>query len=60
MKKRISYLHLLIFAAIILMCSSSFPQSSGYRDRLSQVKDLVNSNELIMIWSQGVNSNNQF
>lgn len=34
-------------------------QNSGYRDRLNQVKDLVNSDELIMIWSQGENSNNQ-
>jgi len=45
---------------IILILSSYTPAQSGYRDRLNQVKDLVNSNELIMIWSQGENSNNQF
>ncbi len=45
---------------VILTVSLYTPgQTSGYRDRLNQVKDLVNSNELIMIWSQGANSNDQ-
>ncbi|MCL4279615.1 MAG: hypothetical protein KJZ60_08015, partial [Ignavibacteriaceae bacterium] len=41
----------------LIISSISFSQ---YKDRLSQVRDLVNSNELIMIWSQGENSTNQF
>ncbi|MEJ2196141.1 MAG: CARDB domain-containing protein, partial [Ignavibacteriaceae bacterium] len=49
-----------IIIPVILMLNSYTPAQSAYRDRLNQVKDLVNSNELIMIWSQGENSNNQF
>jgi len=47
-------LSLTVFLLLNTLCFSQ------YKDRLSQVRDLVNSNELIMVWSQGVNSNNQF
>jgi hypothetical protein len=47
-------------SALIVFCFSSFPQSSNYKDRLGGVRDLVNSNELVMIWSQGESQSNQF
>ena len=57
--KKVQLLYIITFAAILTGSYSTLAQS-GYKDRLNQVKDLVNSNELIMIWSQGENSNNQF
>ena len=60
MDKRLSTNTLLASVIIFITCFSAFPQSATYKDRLGAVRDLVNSNELIMIWSQGVNSNNQF
>jgi hypothetical protein len=42
---------------IFITSFSSFPQSTEYKDRLGSVRDLVNSNELIMIWSEGLGSN---
>jgi hypothetical protein len=57
MKSRLSSLVLLTLLVFLFINTFSFSQ---YKDRLSQVKDLVNSNELIMIWSQGENSTNQF
>ncbi|MFI5406713.1 MAG: hypothetical protein ACHQ1D_09405, partial [Nitrososphaerales archaeon] len=57
--KKIRLLSIVIFMAILIVNFQTSAQS-GYKDRLNQVKDLVNSNELIMIWSQGVNTNNQF
>ena len=60
MKSKISLTTLYIVFLLSIACFSSYSQTSDYKDRLSQVRDLVNSNELIMIWSQGVNSNNQF
>ena len=47
-------------SVIFLLISFTAMAQSGYRDRLNQVKDLVNSNELIMIWSQGQSTSNQF
>jgi len=44
----------------IAVLTTSFAQISNYKDRLSRVRDLVNSNELIMIWNQGDNPTNQF
>ena len=56
--KKIQILYQVAFCAM-LMFSVAVEAQSDYKDRLNQVKDLVNSNELIMIWSQGVNTNNQ-
>lgn len=42
---------------IFITSFSSFPQSTEYKDRLGSVRDLVNSNELIMIWSEGLGDN---
>ncbi len=56
-----SVLFYLITPAVILSVSfSNLAQTSGYKDRLNQVRDLVNSNELVMIWSQGESTVNQF
>jgi len=60
MKKRISLIIWLTTITIFIACFSSFPQNSNYKDRLGGVRDLINSNELIMIWSQGDNQNSQF
>ena len=60
MKVKILLIILLTSAVIFFTCVSSFSQTSGYKDRLSRVRDLVNSNELIMIWSEGIDQNNQF
>lgn len=59
MDRRISSNTIIASVIIFITCFSAFPQSTTYKDRLSQVRDLVNSNELIMVWSQGENSNNQ-
>lgn len=59
MDRRISSNAIITSVIIFITCFSAFPQSTTYKDRLSQVRDLVNSNELIMVWSQGENSNNQ-
>ena len=56
---RTLFVQFIILFSALLFVFNSYPQNPGYRDRLNQVKDLVNSNELIMIWSEGVNSNNQ-
>ena len=59
MKHRI---HFNAFATSILILISwlnSFAQTSTYKDRLARVRDLVNSKELIMVWSQGDNANSQ-
>lgn len=52
--------HLLMCTLVALLYSTSLAQITEYKDRLNQVKDLVNSNELIMIWSQGQSNSNQF
>ncbi len=60
MKNRI---HFNTFATSFLIITSflnTFAQTSKYKDRLARVRDLVNSNELIMVWSQGDNPNSQF
>ena len=57
--KKFRLFFVLTFTVILTVSLSSPAQTSGYRDRLNQVKDLVNSNELIMIWSQGDNSSAQ-
>jgi hypothetical protein len=45
--------------ATLLFVFSASTQPVGYKDRLARVRDLVNSNELVMIWSQGPDQNNQ-
>jgi hypothetical protein len=60
MKKSILSLVLLTAVAIVIISFSTFAQISDYRDRLSGVRDLINSNELIMIWSEGMDQSNQF
>lgn len=59
---KINILSSTLLTSLILFttCFSSFSQTAGYKDRLSQVRDLVNSNELIMIWSEGLDQSNQF
>ncbi len=42
------------------MTTNIFSQTSNYKDRLSQVRDLINSSELIMVYSQGENESSQF
>ena len=44
---------------IILISISIFAQPAGYKDRLARVRDVVNSKELVMIWNQGPNQNDQ-
>lgn len=52
------YVSLLSFIIILaLLTFSASAQPGGYKDRLARVRDLVNSNELIMIWSQGLSYN---
>jgi len=60
MKNRISLTTRLTALIFISACFSVFPQNSDYKDRLGGVRDLVNSNELIMVWSQGPNQSSQF
>ncbi len=60
MKNRISLTALLIAIIICIYCFTAFPQSSNYKDRLGSVRDLINSNELIMVWSQGDDQSSQF
>ena len=50
----------LITIAVFIIGISSFPQNSDYKDRLGSVRDLVNSNELIMIWNQGESQSSQY
>lgn len=57
MENRNSLRTVLILLAIFATSFSSFSQTSDYKDRLGAVRDLVNSNELIMIWSQGEDFN---
>jgi len=60
MKNWISLTILLTALLIISACFSAFPQNSDYKDRLGSVRDLVNSNELIMIWNQGESQSSQY
>jgi hypothetical protein len=41
------------FLALALLVPCAMAQPSGYKDRLARVRDLVNSSELALIWSQG-------
>jgi hypothetical protein len=59
MKNWISLTILLTALIFISSCFSAFPQVSDYKDRLGSVRDLVNSNELIMIWNQGESQSSQ-
>ena len=51
-----------LYCALFIFFSGSqiFSQPSNYKDRLGSVRDLINSNELIMIWSQGDDQSSQF
>jgi hypothetical protein len=60
MDKRLSTNTLIASVIIFITCFSAFPQSATYKDRLGAVRDLVNSNELIMIWNQGETFGSQF
>ena len=60
MKNWISLTILCTAFILIIPWFSSFPQTSNYKDRLGGVRDLVNSNELIMVWNQGPNQSSQF
>jgi len=60
MKNRNSIFTPLIIFAIFTTFFSAYSQTSDYKDRLGTVRDLVNSNELIMIWNQGENQSSQF
>jgi hypothetical protein len=59
MKNRISLTTILSALTIFTASFSIFSQTSTYKDRLARVRDMANSNELIMIWSQGDNQNTQ-
>ena len=49
---------LLTLSVIVLGGSrNAWSQPGGYKDRLARVRDIVNSDELIMIWSQGPSFN---
>jgi hypothetical protein len=55
---QITGIMLLIF---LLFCTSPiFSQDAVEGDRLSGVRDLIDNNEIIMIWSQGDNSNEHY
>jgi hypothetical protein len=45
------------YPVIVLLALSvmtpAYAQHAGYHDRLARVRDLVNSDELVMVWSQG-------
>ena len=60
MKNRNLLSPLLILLVVFTPNFSSFSQTTDYKDRLGAVRDLVNSNELIMIWNQGNTFNSQF
>ncbi|HEX9252245.1 MAG TPA: T9SS type A sorting domain-containing protein [Ignavibacteriaceae bacterium] len=60
MDKRLAVNALIAALIIFATCICTFPQSSTYKDRLGAVRDLVNSNELIMIWNQGETFGSQF
>ena len=52
----------MFFIYIIVFIFISMPiysQTTEYRDRFAAIRDLINSNELIMIWGEGPNQNNQ-
>ncbi len=51
------FLHVALILALQPISASSQP--AGYKDRLARVRDLVNSDELIMIWGQGPSQNDQ-
>ena len=59
MKTRLLLTTMLISIVILAISFSAFSQPA-YKDRLGGVRDLVNSNELIMVWSQGPNQSSQF
>ncbi|HTO93167.1 MAG TPA: hypothetical protein VMM80_02305, partial [Bacteroidota bacterium] len=42
-----------LLCVLVLLPGGAIAQPAGYRDRLARVRDLVNSSELAMIWSQG-------
>ena len=60
MKNWISLIYSTNSLLIISARFTAFSQNSDYKDRLGSVRDLVNSNELIMIWNQGENQSSQF
>jgi Secretion system C-terminal sorting domain/FG-GAP-like repeat len=41
------------FILVITITSMASSQTTGYRDRLARVRDVVDSKELVMIWSEG-------
>ncbi len=60
MNNRIHISESLLLILLLSTLFDSFAQNSNYKDRLARVRDLVNSNELIMVWNQGDNPNSQF
>lgn len=53
MNSRVLLALFVICASLIGLHTAAFAQSGAYKDRLARVRDIVSSDELIMIWSQG-------
>ena len=48
-----------LFLLIPISLVQAFAQHAGYHDRLARVRDLINSQELVMIWGEGASSSTQ-
>ncbi|MGA9119994.1 MAG: T9SS type A sorting domain-containing protein [Bacteroidota bacterium] len=48
-----------LFLLMSISLVPAFAQHVGYHDRLARVRDLINSQELVMIWGQGASSSTQ-
>jgi hypothetical protein len=53
MKSRLPLILLALGVIVLGGSVNAWSQQGGYKDRLARVRDIVNSDELIMIWSQG-------
>jgi Secretion system C-terminal sorting domain/CARDB len=53
MKSTLSLILQTLCAIVLGGSVNAWSQPGGYKDRLARVRDMVNSDELIMIWSQG-------
>jgi hypothetical protein len=50
----------MFFLSIIVSSQFIFTQDTQNEDRLSRIRDIINNNELILLWSQGEDENEHF
>jgi len=53
-------IYTVLLIIVFSLTTNTFPQTEIYKDRLAQVKDLVNSTELIMVWRQKPSTSEEY